>query len=174
MAEPARRCFEIVSDRSAVLLAARSNVGPVAFGTTEVTGSIALVTNGTEIDATAAPCARIEIATESLTSGNALYDAELARRIDARRFPLTVVELLHAERADSERFMVRGAVTFHGVTRELAGTVAVSFAAPDTLVVTGEHALDIRDFDLSAPTMLMLKIFPDVRVQLQLEARPAQ
>ena len=38
------------------------------------------------------------------------------------------------------------------------------------LVVTGEQVFDIRDFAIPSPTMLMLRIFPDVRVRLHVEA----
>jgi hypothetical protein len=38
------------------------------------------------------------------------------------------------------------------------------------LVVDGEQAFDIRDFDLDSPTVLMLRIYPDVRVRLHVEA----
>jgi hypothetical protein len=31
---------------------------------------------------------------------------------------------------------------------------------------------DIRDFDIASPTVLMLRIYPDVLVQLQVEAEP--
>jgi len=36
--------------------------------------------------------------------------------------------------------------------------------------VQGDHVVDIRDFDIESPTVLMLRIYPDVRVQLQVEA----
>ena len=39
-----------------------------------------------------------------------------------------------------------------------------------TLSVRGEHGFDIRDFDISSPTVLMFRIYPDVMVKLQLEA----
>ncbi len=38
------------------------------------------------------------------------------------------------------------------------------------IVVSGEQVIDIRKFEIAAPTMLMLKIYPDVRVFLHLEA----
>ena len=38
------------------------------------------------------------------------------------------------------------------------------------LVVTGEQVFDIRDFDVPSPTVLMLRIYPDVRVHLHVEA----
>ena len=44
---------------------------------------------------------------------------------------------------------------------------------PDgSIVVTGGHAFDIRDFDIASPTVLMLRIYPDVTVKLQVEAIP--
>ena len=39
-------------------------------------------------------------------------------------------------------------------------------------VITGEQVLDIRDFAIPSPTVLMLRIYPDVRVRLQVEAEP--
>ena len=42
--------------------------------------------------------------------------------------------------------------------------------AEERLVVTGDHVFDIRDFDIVSPTVLMLRIYPDVRVRLHVEA----
>ena len=107
-----------------------------------------------------------------LSSGNSLYDAELLNRIDARQFPVTTLELSGVERIGrSERYRVDGDMTFHGVRRRISGTVGVQLDAQGLLHVAGEHVFDIRDFDVAAPTVLMLRIYPDVRIQLQLEAR---
>jgi hypothetical protein len=38
------------------------------------------------------------------------------------------------------------------------------------LVVRGEQVVDIRDFGIASPTVLMLRIYPDVVVGLQVEA----
>ena len=38
--------------------------------------------------------------------------------------------------------------------------------------LTGEQVLDMRDFAIPSPTVLMLRIYPDVRVRLQVEAEP--
>jgi hypothetical protein len=117
------------------------------------------------------PVARLQLQMSNLSSGNSLYDAELLRRIDARRHPATVVELRSAERVGrSDRFRVDADLTFHGVTRRISGTVGVEFGEGGLLRVVGEHAFDIRDFDVEAPSMLMLRIYPDVRIALQLEA----
>jgi hypothetical protein len=48
--------------------------------------------------------------------------------------------------------------------------VRIESASDDRIVISGEQAFDIRDFALPSPTMLMLRIFPDVRVRLYAEA----
>ena len=68
------------------------------------------------------------------------------------------------------RYRLRGELTFHGITRRTEGTVRIESASDDRIVISGEQAFDIRDFALPSPTMLMLRIFPDVRVRLHAEA----
>jgi hypothetical protein len=68
------------------------------------------------------------------------------------------------------RYQIAGNVTFHGVTRQLRGSVVAHVEPSGDLVVAGEQTFDIRDFRVPSPTILMLKIFPDVRVRLRLEA----
>jgi polyisoprenoid-binding protein YceI len=113
----------------------------------------------------------VEVDVSGLTSGNALYDAELRRRVDARAFPHAAVDLEEAWPLGAEgRVEVIGQLTFHGVSVKLDGTVGVSLVNEDRLVVTGERVIDIREFQLEAPTLLMLRIYPDVQVFLHLEA----
>ena len=45
------------------------------------------------LDPAAGVHGHLEVDVAELTSGNSLYDAELMRRVDARMFPVAVVEL---------------------------------------------------------------------------------
>lgn len=144
------------------------------FGTTALTGTLDVALDGTTPDLSVAPRAHLEIDMASLTSGNPLYDAELHRRVDVRLFPTTSLRLIEATGSFPDRLRVRAEVDFHGVTRELDGSVSMTVLGRDTLMVSGEHAVDIRDFDVPTPSVLMLRIFPDVRVHLQIEARAEQ
>jgi hypothetical protein len=170
-----RRRFDVISGHSAVLIEARSTVGPITFGTTSVEGSVevSMHDGGIYLGGTG-PAARLQVDLNTLSSGNALYDAELLQRIDVRRYPKTSVELSGIERLGrSERFRVEGDLTFHGVTRRTSGSVGAQIDQDGLMRVVGEHVFDIRDFDVVAPNVLMLRIYPDVRIELQLEARPA-
>jgi polyisoprenoid-binding protein YceI len=163
--------FAIVPERAAVVLVARSNAGPITFGATGLEGSIeAEVANGT-VSVRTPPAARLTVPIDQLTSGNELYDAELRRRVDARLFPTAHVELRSTVPVGSTgRYHVEGELTFHGVTRPMVGTVAVSFPSPGKMVVEGEQVLDMRHFEITPPVVAMLRIYPDIRVQLHLEA----
>jgi len=171
-----RRRYEVTSGHSAVLIEARSNVGPIAFGTTSVQGSLEVSMDGATIDVDgAAPEATLSLELQTFSSGNSLYDAELLRRIDAKLHPTTTLELRNASRlGQSDRYQVEGDLSFHGLTRRISGTVGVEISAQGALSVIGEHVFDIRDFDVAAPSLLMLRIYPDVRVELQLSAWPAR
>ena len=115
--------------------------------------------------------AHIDIDVNQLQSGNALYDAELRRRIDARRFPIATVELREASTVGAgPRYRLSGDVTFHGVRKQLGGTVDMTLRDPSTIVVTGEQMFDVRDFEITLPAVLQLRIYPDVRIHLRIEA----
>jgi polyisoprenoid-binding protein YceI len=170
MSNATRRRYDIVEGRSAIFIEARSNVGPIAFGTTTLDAQVEVaVTDGTVDVDSADPSAHIELWFGALTSGNALYDAELLRRIDARRFPTTRVDLRSVGPiGTSGRYQIEGDLDFHGLTRRISGTVLVRVEDDGALHITGEHVFDIRDYDVAAPSLLMLRIYPDVRVELQL------
>jgi DNA-binding PadR family transcriptional regulator len=165
------RSFSLVPDRSAVLIDVRSTVGPISFGTIGLSGTInAGVVDGV-VSTDVAPTGCLTIDVTAFNSGNKLYDAELLRRIDARRFPTASVELRKcAPSGVGSRYRLAGELTFHGVTRPAEGTVQVEAISDRRLIITGEQVFDIRDFAVPSPTVLMLRIYPDVRVHLHAEA----
>lgn len=167
----ARQRFGIDPTASAVLVQARSNVGPVTFGSTSISGEIEAVPRGPHLDLDSRPSARLTIPVSSLVSGNALYDAELQKRLAAQRHPVVTIELLQTSGTGGTDYAVSGTVTIHGVTSTLHGSVTLAFPEPEVLTITGEHVIDIRDFDIDVPSVLMLRIYPDVTVAVQLLAR---
>jgi len=163
--------FRVLPERAAVVLLARSNAGPITFGTTGIEGTIEAGVEGGVVSVRFPPVAHLTVPIDRLTSGNEVYDAELKRRVNARMFPIATLDLREASPIGSTgRYHVNGELTFHGVTRAMAGTVAVSFPAHGRMIVEGEHVLDMRPFDITPPTVAILRIYPDVRVRLHLEA----
>jgi len=170
-----RRCtYHLLPDRSAVLIEARSSVGPITFGALGITGTIAVRAVGEQVTADEAASAHLEIPVAALSSGNGLYDAELRRRVDAARFPIATLDLDRCLVGGSgDHLMLEGRIDFHGVTRTLEGQVAAAIPRPGRLAATGDQVLDIRDFGVSSPTVLMFRIYPQVTVKIQVEAELA-
>jgi hypothetical protein len=167
----APKCFHLVPDRCAVLIEVRSTVGPISFGTIDISGTVQAVVSDGVLCTDISPTGRLTIDMAGLNSGNHFYDAELLRRIDARRFPSATVELRQCAASGlGSRYRLAGELTFHGVTRPAEGTVNVEAKSDRRLVITGEQVFDIRDFAVPSPTVLMLRIYPDVRVRLHAEA----
>jgi len=164
--------FLVVPERSAVLIEARSTVGPITFGALGITGFIDCRVDDAALRPDARTHAHLTIALDQLRSGNGLYDAELLRRIDARRFPTASLELLGCVPiGHGDRYRLDGQIDLHGATRPLHGSVTAALTNPDSLTVSGEQDFDIRDFAITIPTLLMFRIYPDVTVRLQIEAK---
>jgi DNA-binding PadR family transcriptional regulator/polyisoprenoid-binding protein YceI len=166
-----RRRYQLVPERSVVLVEARSTVGPISFGALGVTGVVDVDVDDGGIVAGSRPTALIEVPVSALRSGNRLYDAELLRRIDAVCYPTVRLELHHGVALGvDDRYRLEGSATVHGVTRPVTGTVVVQLSPDDHLDVSGDQVFDIRDFGIESPTVLMLRIYPDVTVRLHIEA----
>jgi polyisoprenoid-binding protein YceI len=163
--------FRIVPERSRVWVAARSSVHPIHGESEGLSGTIEVDFDGDGLDLSSAPQISVELPVERLKSGNRLEDAEMMRRIDARRYPTIrgVVRDMKAQ-GDDGRYMVTGELTFHGVTQTMEGEVKVSRPDDRTVVIEGEREFDIRDFKVDPPKILMLKVHPEVRVRIRVEA----
>ena len=163
--------FRIVPEQSMLAIYARSNVGPIRWEGTDLTGTFAAELAGSSIDVGVASEGHLELPLERLTSGNLVYDAELLRRMEARRYPVATAEMRFLDPVgDQNRYQVQADLTIHGVTRTVTGTVAIE-VQDGVVEIYGEKVVDIRDFDIPAPTVLRLRIYPDVRVRMRLLAQ---
>ncbi|MGH9008313.1 MAG: hypothetical protein ACRDYF_00525, partial [Acidimicrobiia bacterium] len=64
-------------------------------------------------------------------------------------------------------------VTLRGVTVPAEGVTVVEVPQPGLLVVSGEDSLNISDYGIPPPSLFMIKIDPEVKIRLYLEAREA-
>jgi polyisoprenoid-binding protein YceI len=164
--------FSIDSGRSKIWIDARSSVHPIGSEIQDVDGYFEATFNGDNaLDATEGVAGRIEVVVSRLSSGNPLYDRELHRRVDARRYP-TIEGSLVSMRGDggADGYRTEGDVTFHGVTKRVEDLLTVSMPDERTVVLEGQHTFDVRDFGVEPPRMLMLRVHPDVTVRLHLVA----
>jgi len=175
--------FDISAHRSSLMVEARSSVGPIAFSSSGLVGWIDVELHHGLVTRDSDPSAHLEVPVSGLTSGNPTYDRELLRRLDSRSYPVVSVELQNLQHiGNGNCYRIAGDVTLHGVTQRLDGVLTAtvherrrcSVTGPEQfdcrIIVAGEQVLDIRQFGLVLPNMQLVKLYPDVRLRLHLEA----
>lgn len=164
--------FRIVPERSRLWIDARSNLHAIRHRCEGLEGFVELSmgTDG-EIDVRSHTTGRVALPVKRLTSGNPLEDRELRRRIDARRHPVIEGALVQLRPAGTDgQYLVHGDVTFRGVTQRCIDTMTITRVDDRTLTFAGSSRFDIRDFGMSPPRILLLKVEPEVDVRVEIVA----
>jgi polyisoprenoid-binding protein YceI len=165
---PLRYNFD--STRSCVWVDAHSNLHPIHTETRGLEGwvEVALLPDGT-LDLEVLVQGRLEVKVDRLSSGNQLYDREMRRRIDARRYPLIVGAISRVRPTGTKgHYWVAGDLSFHGETRTFEHDMTIEVQDETSIELKGEKVFDIREFSMKPPSMLMLKVYPEVAVRVEL------
>jgi len=163
----ARYTFD--SLRSGVWVSGRSSLHPINTETRGITGwfEAANRDDGT-LDLDHPINGELELTVDRLTSGNALYDRELRRRIDARRYPTIGGKVTGITLAGSHpRYSVKGDVSFHGKIRTFEHEMDIE-VGDGQVSLTGAYVFDIREFGMEPPSMLMIRVYPEISVRVEL------
>ena len=163
--------FRILPERSRIWVDARSSLHPIRVETTGLRGHLdATVVDGA-LAAGSPTTGAIEIEADRMKTGNALYDYELERRLEARKYPFIRGSVQSVQAlGGGQRYRVLGQLEFHGVIRAVEGEVRLRMLDERTLEIEGERVFDLREYGLDPPRILMLKVYPDVRVRAQVVA----
>jgi polyisoprenoid-binding protein YceI len=144
--------FRIVPARSRFWADAKSTLHPVHAETSALDGYLDVEMIGNRLSTGVGTCGHVEFDVERMKSGNALFDTELLRRIEVRKFPRVKVDTREIRDGDGTgEYRVRGDLAFHGVTRTIEGDVTVRILGDTTLQIDGTKELDMRDFGLEPP-----------------------
>ncbi len=159
--------FRLVPEQSELWAEARSSLHPVRVHTTGLTGVVEAELGGEQ--RLLLPPTRVALEASRLRSGNGLVDTELQRRIDTATYPALWAELLESvPGARPDTLRLTGSLTFHGVTRSMDIEVTVEQPDATTLVLEGGRVIDMRDFALDPPRLLMFRMDPRVHVRARL------
>ena len=161
--------YTLDSVRSCVWVSGRSSLHPINTETRGITGWFEAATHADgSLDLDQAVSGELELAVERLTSGNQLYDRELRRRIDARRYPTIAGRLTNiAVDGSHPDYVVTGDVAFHGKTRTFEHGMQIE-VDENGIALTGEDVFDIREFGMKPPSMLMVRVYPEISVRVEL------
>jgi YceI-like domain len=163
--------FRVRPNASSVSTKMRSSVHDLHAETRTLAGTI----DG-ELDSDGIPKfdaahgARLQVPIQSMRSGNRLRDMEMQRRLDPRRHPYIEVVVDRAWQLDgSDKYRAAFRVSAHGRTQAFEENFQMRLQGR-RLIVEGEHAFDMRDFDVSPPRFLTLKVDPAVTVRARIVA----
>jgi polyisoprenoid-binding protein YceI len=143
-----------------------STVGDFVGTTTAVTGG---VTGNAEL---ANARGWVQAAVTTLSTGNGLRDRDLRASMDVEKYPTMRFELAGVTigspgaSSDTVTGALRGALTLHGVTRDVS-VPATLIAAGDTIDVSGAFPVDLADYKVGGLT----KLFGTLRVQRNIDVR---
>lgn len=161
--------FEFDTVGSLMSFEARSTLHPIHAETAGLTGWFDGDLDG---GASTIRAAQLEIPLAPLSSGNAVYDAQLRRRLDLRRHPTLRAELSEwAPNGEDGTYRVRGDVTFRGVTRTEEGGMALLIEDDRTVILEGTRVFDIREYGMNPPHLLSLRVYPEVTIRVAIICR---
>jgi hypothetical protein len=166
--------FNVASKESTLQFEARSTLHPVHGHAAELTGYVEINADGEDaLDDGPPPKMHVEFPVERLRSGNALQDREMWKLVNSKAFPRIAADLRDfAPASQAGRYRASGDITFVGRSRRYSGEVSVD-RAPERITIDGELDVDIRDYNLRPPNLVVFKVEPVVRVRLHLVAKGA-
>jgi polyisoprenoid-binding protein YceI len=161
--------YTLDSVRSCVWVSGRSSLHPINTETRGITGwfEASFRKDGT-LDLDQRIAGELELSVERLTSGNQLYDRELRRRMDAKRYPTIGGQVTKVvANGTHPKYLVVGDVSFHGKTRCFEHEMHIT-RSDDTVELSGGYVFDIREFGMKPPSMLMVRVYPEITVRVEL------
>ncbi len=168
--------FTFDSMRSCVWVNGRSSLHPINTETRGIQGwfESALLADGS-LNLAQPVTGALEVAVDRLSSGNQLYDRELKRRVDARKYPTILGQITRVTAAEGQdQYMVTGDLSFHGKTHTFEHEMSIKLDDEGSISLWGDYTFDIREFDMKPPSMLMLKVYPEVGVKVELHGNRDQ
>jgi polyisoprenoid-binding protein YceI len=114
----------------------------------------------------------VEAPITTLSTGNRLRDRDLRATMDVAKYPTMRFELAGvtvespAAPSDTVTGALRGALTIHGVTRDVA-IPATLIAAAETIDVSGAFPVDLGDYKVDGLT----RLFGTLRVRRKIDVR---
>ncbi len=164
--------YRIIPQRSRVWIDARSSVHPIHSDTDGLEGYLELDLDPEgRVDLTKDPEGKVSFRVSRLSSGKRMEDREMQKRIESGRYPtidgvLERMELL----TDDGMYQVTGDVTFKGVKRPHQDKMTIDPVDDQTIRLAGKSQFDLREFGMEPPRMLLLKVYPEVEVRVEIVA----
>jgi hypothetical protein len=163
--------YEVDPQASAVAIAARSTIHPVHIAAHGLNGYLeGELGRGGRVDLKVPHRARLSMPVSQMRSGNPVQDMEMDRRMETGRYPTIDCEVDRLVANGRGGYRASARVMVHGQTRAVEAEVLISTTGPGQVVIDVEHVFDMRDFGINPPSLLIVKVEPQVAVRVRIEA----
>jgi polyisoprenoid-binding protein YceI len=160
--------FVVAAESSQLRAAARSTVHPISYQA-PLTGAIDAAIRDGGFDVTTAITASLDVDLNALRGTDPLADAEMRRRLDVQRYPVAKATVTDVTSRGGDLYRLRGELSLHGKMRALEGDATVTLVG-DRLHATGSLTIDIREFEIKPPSLLLVRVHPEVEITIDLVA----
>ena len=114
--------------------------------------------------------ARLALRVDAISSGHGLQDREMRRRFDARRYPVIRARVVEGEvLRGAGRYRAVAKLTLHGQTREVSADIRLTIQGA-VMLVDGRQVINVKDFGIDPPRLIILKVEPEVDVDVHIVA----
>jgi polyisoprenoid-binding protein YceI len=159
----------VASSSSSLSFDGKSTLHAVHGTASQLTGSITAAIEDGALALEPSPEMHVEFPVERLSSGNGLQDKETWKLLDSKRNPKIAADLRHLTSTGNGAYRATGDITMSGRKKTYEGDLTIK-ATSDRIAVDGALIIDIRDFGLQPPRLLMVSVEPQVTVKLHLVA----
>ena len=163
--------FRVNTAQSTVKVGLRVNLHPSHINANALSGVIEC-----EVDEQGKPrldqpySAELTLPVDAIKSGNSIQDREMRRRFDVSRYPTITATVTHGEALEGEgRYRAAAQLTMHGQTREITGDVQLGVNGT-TMSIDGQQVINVKEFGIDPPRLIILKVEPDVDLQVHIVA----
>jgi polyisoprenoid-binding protein YceI len=163
--------FRVNTGKSTVKVGLRVNLHPSHIDANALSGVIEC-----EVDEQGKPrlerpySAELTLPVDAIKSGNGIQDREMRRRFDVNRYPTITARVTKGEALDGDgRYRAVAQLTMHGQTREISGDVQLRVDGT-TMTIEGQQVINVKDFGIDPPRLIILKVEPDVDLQVHIVA----
>jgi polyisoprenoid-binding protein YceI len=163
--------FRVNTAQSTVKVGLRVNLHPSHINANSLSGVIEC-----DVDEQGKPrldrpySAELTLPVDAIKSGNGIQDREMRRRFDVSRYPAITATVTHGEALEGEgRYRAVAQLTMHGQTREIKGDVQLGVKGT-TMTIDGQQVINVKDFGINPPRLIILKVESDVDLQVHIVA----
>jgi polyisoprenoid-binding protein YceI len=163
--------FVVVPDASQLVANAHSSIHSFTYRA-PLSGAIDAGTVDSGFDLGTPITGSLEVDLDLLKGDDPHTDSEMHRRVETHRYPKAKATITDVSANGGDGYRVGGSLTLHGRTQPLEGDATVSLDG-DRIHAVGTIEVDVRDFEIKPPSLLILRVHPVVTIDIDLVAERA-